>query len=71
MILSIFTTLVGITNLASELILVFIFNSIMSGEVTSTKKTFKLSQYADKLIEDADSTSEDENLPFYASYKVF
>ena len=71
MILSIFTTLVGITNLASELILVFIFNSILSGEVTSTKKTFKMSQYADKLIEDADSTSEDENLPFYASYKVF
>jgi hypothetical protein len=71
MILSIFTTLVGITNLTSELILVFIFNSILSGEVTSTKKTFKMSQYADKLIEDADSTSEDENLPFYASYKVF
>ena len=63
--------MVGITTLISELILVFIFNSILNGEVKRTKKSSKMSQFEDRLVEDADSTSEDENLPFYASYKVF
>jgi hypothetical protein len=71
----VFTTLVGITNLISELILVFIFNSILNAEVSRTKidTPVKMPQYEQKLIEDAESSSEDENqnLAFYGSAKVF
>ena len=74
-ILSVFTTLVGITNLISELILVFIFNSILNAEVSRTKNDTpaQMPQYEQKLIEDPESSSEDENqnLAFYGSAKVF
>lgn len=41
-IFSIFTTMVGISALVGELILVFIFNSILNGEVGKTKKSSKM-----------------------------
>jgi hypothetical protein len=58
-VLSVFTVIVGVANLGSELILVFIFNSIVSGEVhrTKTEKPEIMPQYAEKLIESADSSS--------------
>lgn len=56
---SLFTVIVGVANLASELILVFIFNAILNGEVIRTKsvKHTSLAQYKEKLIESADSSS--------------
>ena len=36
-VLSLFTVIVGVANLVSELMLVFIFNAILNGEVHRTK----------------------------------
>jgi hypothetical protein len=65
--------MVGITNLISELMLVFIFNSILNAEVSRTKMVnpIKNPQYDEKLIEGAESSSEDENLPYYGQATVF